>query len=156
MGSPGPRLRASRSTGRIRATWSWPAQKRAPSCAQVRVGVITSWTGADAIALQRSLRMSNQAFAGHLGMAVRTVAYWHQRPGKPLALASQAILDDALERAPDRVKAQFAQLAGQSGRDPAGSAEHVDIPGTGLPSEPVGCDPEFGDTMPRTMISRAR
>ena len=90
--------------------------------------------------------MSNQAFAGHLGMAVRTVAYWHQRPGKPLALASQAILDDALERAPDRVKAQFAQLAGRSGRDRAGCVEHVDMPGTGVPSGPVGCDPEFGDT----------
>jgi hypothetical protein len=33
--------------------------------------VITSWTGGHAYALQRSLRMSNQSFAAHLGVSVR-------------------------------------------------------------------------------------
>ena len=38
--------------------------------------VVSSWTGARAHALQQALRMTNEAFAEHLGAAVRTVTYW--------------------------------------------------------------------------------
>jgi hypothetical protein len=68
------------------------------------MGVITSWTGADATALQQSLRMSNMVFAEHLGVVVRTVAYWHKRPEIVPTLAVQGLLDRALERAPDRAR----------------------------------------------------
>ena len=42
--------------------------------------VVASWTGDRADALRQALRMTNESFAGHLGVAVRTVAYWRNRP----------------------------------------------------------------------------
>ena len=49
--------------------------------------VVASWTGSRANALRRALRMTNESFAEHLGIAVRTVAYWRERadvtPGQP-------------------------------------------------------------------------
>jgi 8-oxo-dGTP diphosphatase len=36
--------------------------------------VIASWTGGQADALRQALRMTNESFADHLGVAVRTVA----------------------------------------------------------------------------------
>jgi hypothetical protein len=109
------------------------------------MAVITSWTAADASALQQSLRMSNQVFAEHLGVAVRTVAYWRKRPESVPTLALQAILDRALDHAPEQAKAQFAQLVAQPGHGPTGSVEAVDIPGIGLLREPAGAAPEPGD-----------
>jgi hypothetical protein len=62
--------------------------------------------------------MTNQSFAEHLGVSVRSVAGWHQKPGTVLAQGTQEILDEALERAPERAKAQFAALmSGASGND---------------------------------------
>src|SRR2546423_1670825 len=36
--------------------------------------LVNAWTGRTACALQRALRLTNEAFADHLGVAVRTVA----------------------------------------------------------------------------------
>lgn len=53
--------------------------------------MVTGWTGRDACALQSALRMSNQKFAAHLRIGLRTVADWHEqpdmrpRPGYPAA-----------------------------------------------------------------------
>ena len=41
--------------------------------------VVATWTGARADALRRALRMTNESYAEHLGVAVRTVAYWRQK-----------------------------------------------------------------------------
>lgn len=41
---------------------------------------VTAWTGESACTLQAALRLSNEAFAAHLGIGVRTVAAWHQKP----------------------------------------------------------------------------
>jgi 8-oxo-dGTP diphosphatase len=57
-------------------------------------------------------------FADHLGVAVRTVAYWRKQPGIHPRAAMQEVLDTALECAPDRVKAQFALLADEACRAP--------------------------------------
>ncbi|WP_410605012.1 NUDIX hydrolase [Amycolatopsis sp. lyj-90] len=54
--------------------------------------------------------MSNEAFADHLGVAVRTVAGWHSKPDVTPRSEMQDALDTALERASDRAKARFAQL----------------------------------------------
>jgi len=43
-------------------------------------GLIELWTGHTACALQAAMRLSNEAFAAHLGIAVRTVATLHQKP----------------------------------------------------------------------------
>ena len=72
--------------------------------------IITTWTAGHADALRQALRMTNESFAEHLGIAVRTVASWRKRPEIVPQPAIQETLDAALERAPDRAKAQFALL----------------------------------------------
>ena len=104
--------------------------------------VVATWTGAHADALRSSLRMTNESYAEHLGVAVRTVAYWRQRPETIPQPAMQETLDAALERAPDRAKAQFAALAGEAehGSQPTG-----DVPPL-LVSLSATTGPEFGDS----------
>ena len=91
------------------------------------VQVIASWTGGQADALRQALRMTNESFADHLSVAVRTVAYWRKRPEIIPQPQMQEILDAALEGAPDRVKAQFALLAGEALNTPG------DQPDSGSP-----------------------
>ena len=81
-----------------------------------RVQVIELWTGGDADLLRQSLRMTNESFAEYLGVAVRTVACWRKQPEIIPRPAIQETLDAALERAPDRARAQFALLAERGGR----------------------------------------
>jgi len=76
--------------------------------------VITSWTGGHADALRQSLRMTNESYAEYLGVAPRTVANWRKNPEMVPQPEKQALLDTALDRAPDRVKAQFAHLVSRS------------------------------------------
>jgi hypothetical protein len=75
--------------------------------------VMASWTGSRADALRQALRMTNETFAGHLGVAVRTVAYWRQRPEVIPRPAMQEILDVALARAAEPARAQFMLLAAE-------------------------------------------
>ena len=87
--------------------------------------VVASWTGGQADLLRQSLRMTNESFAEYLGVAVRTVAYWRKRPEIIPKPAIQETLDTALERAPDRAKAQFALLAERGNRaDRVDSSEY--------------------------------
>jgi hypothetical protein len=72
--------------------------------------IITTWTAGHADALRQALRMTNESFAEPLGVAVRTVASWRKRPEIVPQPAIQETLDAALERAPDRAKAQFTLL----------------------------------------------
>lgn len=72
--------------------------------------VIDEWTGRTACHLQSALRMSNDAFAGHLGVAVRTVAAWHDKPDTVPRPEGQQILDTVLERADQGTKERFARL----------------------------------------------
>jgi hypothetical protein len=76
--------------------------------------VVTGWTGRAACALQAALRMSNEAFAAHLGIGVRTVAGWHQKPSLRPRPEMQQLLDAALARAPAAAGERFAVLTGQS------------------------------------------
>jgi hypothetical protein len=80
--------------------------------------VIASWTGGQADALRQALRMTNESFADHLGVAVRTVAYWRNRPGMIPQQKLQEVLDAALEQADDRAKAQFSLLVGETTDSP--------------------------------------
>ena len=41
---------------------------------------IPSWTNARADALRQALRMTHESCAERLGLSVRTVAYWRERP----------------------------------------------------------------------------
>lgn len=76
--------------------------------------VIDSWTGRQACDLQAALRMTNEAFAEHLGIAVRTVASWHANPGIVPRAEMQQILDTAHEKAGQVVHRRFAMLARRS------------------------------------------
>jgi len=78
--------------------------------------LVTGWTGRAACALQAALRMSNEAFAEHLGIGVRAVAAWHQKPGLRPRPEMQQVLDTALARAPAAAGERFAVLTGEPAR----------------------------------------
>lgn len=114
---------------------------------QVRMQVITSWTGGHADALRQALRMTNESFVEYLGVAARTVAYWRKNPAITPKPAIQETLDAALERAPDRAKAQFAMRIGQAEHDKRPDhAESFELPGEALLRASPGPNPEFGDS----------
>lgn len=81
--------------------------------------VVASWTGAYADALRQSLRMGNESFAEYLGIGIRTVAYWRKRPEMVPQPRMQDILDTALDKAPDRAKAHFANLVSEISKEAA-------------------------------------
>jgi hypothetical protein len=78
--------------------------------------LVTTWTGWHANALRQALRMTNEEFAEHLDVAVRTVAYWRARPDMALRQGTQQILDVALERAPKLAQEQFGRLLAERDR----------------------------------------
>jgi hypothetical protein len=80
------------------------------------MNVVASWTGARADALRQALRMTIEGFAGHLGVATRTAAYWRAQPDMPVRPVTQQILDVALARAPEQARAQFALLLAERER----------------------------------------
>jgi 8-oxo-dGTP diphosphatase len=59
--------------------------------------------------------MTNDGFADHLGVAVRTVASWHSAPDIVPRTEIQAALDTAYERATDSVRRRFELLTRPSG-----------------------------------------
>ncbi|MBL1100612.1 hypothetical protein [Streptomyces coffeae] len=71
--------------------------------------VIDEWTGRTARMLQDAMRLSNERFAEHLGVAPRTVAEWRAKP----AIVPRGELQDALETAyemtNDGVRRRFAR-----------------------------------------------
>lgn len=67
--------------------------------------VVAAWTGRRADTLRQALRMTNETFAEHLGVAVRTVAYWRARPDVIPRPVMQEMLDVALARAPEQARA---------------------------------------------------
>lgn len=88
---------------------------------------VAMWTGWEANALRKALRMSVTDFAEHLGAARRTVAKWSSR-GRDIQLRAemQAALDTVLARAAPEVKERFEKLlaAGTGGAPtvPTGAA----------------------------------
>jgi transcriptional regulator with XRE-family HTH domain len=71
--------------------------------------VVDQWTGRRARALQEAMRLTNEAFADHLGVSARTVAKWRERPDVVPTAQLQETLDAALGMAPEEVKARFAE-----------------------------------------------
>ncbi|GAA3306083.1 hypothetical protein [Nonomuraea dietziae] len=75
------------------------------------------WTGLEAHALRRALRMSVRAFADHLGVAVRTVSKWEKLgAGTEPRPDTQAILDVALGRADAAAHLRFETLLSELSR----------------------------------------
>ncbi|HEV8275672.1 MAG TPA: hypothetical protein VGQ26_08245 [Streptosporangiaceae bacterium] len=96
--------------------------------------VITLWTGARADALRQALRMTNEAFAERLGVAVRTVAYWRQRSGSVPQPAMQEALDTALAQASAPAQAQFWLILAEREQAPAGPQPWLATPPLRAPS----------------------
>jgi 8-oxo-dGTP diphosphatase len=71
---------------------------------------VISWTGRTACALQAAMRATNEDFAGKLGVAVRTVASWHQRPDTVPRAEIQEALDTIYERATPSALRRFNLL----------------------------------------------
>jgi hypothetical protein len=90
--------------------------------------VVASWTGEQADLLRQALRMTNEAFAEHLGVAPRTVAYWRRRPDIIPRPAMQEILDIALARASEPARAQFRLLLAERKRGNASIAAAAGSP----------------------------
>ncbi|MFY1632823.1 hypothetical protein ACN27F_05955 [Solwaraspora sp. WMMB335] len=76
---------------------------------------VSAWTGWEANALRKALRMSVTDFAEHLGAARRTVAKWSSR-GRDIQLRAemQAALDTVLAQASAEARQRFAQLCDAS------------------------------------------
>ncbi|MGV9383593.1 helix-turn-helix domain-containing protein [Nonomuraea sp. NPDC003707] len=109
------------------------------------MATVVEWTGAEAAALRKALRLSVRAFADFVGVAVRTVAYWEDlgaltRPKQD----TQALLDVALRRADDDAHRRLESLLTALGRSQSlssgGSVERVKIgqPAPGRGSTPGG------------------
>lgn len=94
------------------------------------MALMNAWTGRTACLLQAALRLTNESFARHLGIAVRTVATWHQRPELTPRAEMQQLLDTALEKAPESARARFAKLADVNSGTPLATASE---PGAGYP-----------------------
>ncbi|MGH3771883.1 MAG: helix-turn-helix domain-containing protein [Pseudonocardiaceae bacterium] len=78
---------------------------------------VECWTGAETKALRQAMRLTIRAFAAHLGVDARTVNKWEAR-GATITLLpdSQALMDTALGRAPEDVKARFTQTLDSGGQ----------------------------------------
>lgn len=104
------------------------------------MAAVTTWTGREASALRRALRMSVTTFAEHLGAARRTVAKWSSQGEKiHLRADMQAALDTVLARATPDVRERFESLvrAGTSGAlgdpaQPSATAAHVHTGGSSI------------------------
>ncbi|MDH2390867.1 helix-turn-helix transcriptional regulator [Streptomyces sp. HNM0663] len=74
------------------------------------------WSGRESRLLREAMRMSLRRFAAHLGMSDRAVSNWESGGATcHPSTESQAVLDTALARASDEVKARFAEALGVHG-----------------------------------------
>jgi len=85
------------------------------------VKMVDGWTGRDACALQAAFRRSKTEMAARLGIGLRTVGDWHEKPDMRPRPETQRILDTALEQASPEVRERFAALAGRPA--PGGNAD---------------------------------
>ena len=73
--------------------------------------IVRRWTGCETKLLREALRLSVRDFAAHLGVGMRTVNKWEARlAGITLRPHMQEVLDAALTRASDEVRARFAAV----------------------------------------------
>ncbi len=94
-----------------------PAPTMQPQCNRTAATMpVSQWTGREATALQTALRLTNEGFAGRLGVAVRTVAGWNAKPELRPRSEMQQALDTLLDRASSTEVSRF--------RDNLASGEH--------------------------------
>ncbi|AKJ10110.1 hypothetical protein ABB07_08760 [Streptomyces incarnatus] len=118
------------------------------------MATVHEWTGLEALALRKALRLSVRAFAERLGVSVNTVSNWEKFLAKRRPnTESQAILDTALAQANAQTHVRFetelAKLA--KGNTPPETTGRVTIP------RPRAWDYEtWADDLERAVVALAR
>jgi DNA-binding transcriptional regulator YiaG len=75
-------------------------------------GPVREWTGRDAVALRKALRMTEAKFARAVGVSARTVANWHTNPATVPRNDAQDCLDELFTGASPAVLERFARFGG--------------------------------------------
>jgi hypothetical protein len=107
---------------------------------------VTNWTGHTACALQAALRLSNEGFAERLGVGVRTVASWHQKPSLRPRPEMQQVLDTALDQASPAIKERFSVLLAPAPHTEAKPQENGE---TADAERRLSTDPSIGSALNR-------
>jgi hypothetical protein len=102
---------------------------------------IEQWNGALACHLQSATGMTNERFAGWLGIATRTVAYWHSKPDTIPGNPNQEILDAALDRLSDAIRAVFLDRVKASSADGGATSSDAIASAIASTADTVACDP---------------
>lgn len=88
---------------------------------------VTQWTGQKAAWLQDAFEMTQEQFAGRLGVSVRSVAAWRANPTMVPQPETQRILDTAYRMAGDAVRRRFIHLSRQAASPSEAQALRVAI-----------------------------
>ena len=75
-------------------------------------GPVREWTGREAVALRKALRMTEARFARAVDVSPRTVANWHTKPDTVPLNAAQDMLDELLNGASAAILERFERFAG--------------------------------------------
>lgn len=103
----------------------------------VRSAPVREWTGRDAVALRKALRMTEAKFARAVGVSARTVANWHTYPAMVPRNDAQDHLDELFTSASAAVLERFGRFGG-----------HQPAPGQPAP----GSVPAVGGTLLRELV----
>jgi 8-oxo-dGTP pyrophosphatase MutT (NUDIX family) len=88
---------------------------------------VQRWTGEKAARLQDAFEMTQEAFAGKLGVSVRSVAAWRANPSMVPQPETQRILDTTYGMAGDAVRRRFIHLSRIATPQPEAQALRVAI-----------------------------
>jgi hypothetical protein len=110
------------------------------------VTVVTHWTAGKATVLQAATRMSQEAFAGYLGVSPRTVAKWRERPEAELRPTTSELLDTVLSKLDDLTRERFTLLL---------AAEPVTVSG-GLVESPNSTGPAPARPTPDAVVQASQ
>lgn len=88
---------------------------------------VQQWTGQKAARLQDAFEMTQEEFAGKLGVSVRSVAAWRANPHMIPQPETQRILDTTYGMAGDAVRRRFIHLSRTAAPQPEAQALRVAI-----------------------------
>lgn len=88
---------------------------------------VQQWTGQKAARLQDAFEMTQEEFAGKLGVSVRSVAAWRANPQMIPQAETQRILDTTYGMAGDAVRRRFIHLSRPAQQQPEAQALRVAI-----------------------------
>lgn len=102
------------------------AQQEHAAFPPVRSAPVREWTGSDAVALRKALRMTEAKFARMVGVSARTVANWHSNPATVPRHEAQDMLDELLSGADLSVRERFERFERFAGHQPEPGAVPTD------------------------------